>query len=95
MDQTPLTDPKAAEAAAAAAAKADADKAAGKKTAAMTKAQAAKRVKRSVIVEGEDGQPATKLVPVTEDEVLDFKDYGTHVVVVTTDGQKLSSAAAA
>lgn len=71
------------------------------KASAMTAAQAAKKVKRPVIElidgKGEDGKPVkiekTKLVPVTEDEVLSFKDYGTHVVVVTVDGQKFSSAA--
>lgn len=67
----------------------------------LTAAEAAKRVKRpvtttEVIGKDEQGQPitrrATKHVPVTAAEVLSFKDYGTHVVVVTTDGQKLSSA---
>lgn len=57
----------------------------------LTAADAAKLVKRPVA--DKDGK--TKLVPVAADEVLSFKDYGTHVVVVTTDGQKFSSAAAA
>lgn len=35
---------------------------------------------------------AAKAVKVGADEVLDFRDYGTHVVVVTRDGRKLSSA---
>jgi len=66
----------------------------------MTAAQAAKAVKRTVteLVDGKDadGKPAkvarTKKVSVSADEVLSFKDYGTHVVVVTRDGRKLSSA---
>jgi hypothetical protein len=32
-----------------------------------------------------------KEVPVQAAEVLSCRDYGTHVVVVTRDGQKLSS----
>lgn len=67
----------------------------------MTKAQAAKKVKRPVVElvdgKGPDGKPAkierTTHVAVTAEEVLSFKDYGTHVVVVTTDGQKFSSEA--
>ena len=43
----------------------------------------------------EDGKPAKapreKRIPVKADEVLAVRDYGTHVVVVTRDGQKLSS----
>jgi hypothetical protein len=35
---------------------------------------------------------AAKAVQRMASEVLAFKDYGTHVVVVTTDGQKLNSA---
>lgn len=66
---------------------------------AMTAAEAAKRVQRKVVervdAKGEDGKPVTqareKRVPVKADEVLSFRDYGTHVVVVTRDGQKLSS----
>lgn len=62
----------------------------------MTAADAAKRVKRTAIelVDGKDGAkvPRAKQVPVSEREVLSFRDYDTHVVVVTTDGQKLSSA---
>ncbi len=61
----------------------------------MTAADAAKRVKRAVIelVDGKDGAkvPRAKQVPVSDKEVLSFRDYGSHVVVVTTDGQKLSS----
>lgn len=64
----------------------DADKA-------MTAADAAKAVKRPIFVKDGD-KVVTKLVPVKADEVLAFRDYGTHVVVVTNDGQKFSSAAA-
>ena len=62
----------------------------------MTAAEAAKRVKRTVteLVEGKDGAkvPRAKKVAVEASEVLSFRDYGTHVVVVTTDGQKFSTA---
>jgi len=70
---------------------------------AMTAAQAAARVKRPVAIQestgskGVDGKLIYRSVvtqqEVTESEVLRFKDYGTHVVVVTTDGQKFTSAA--
>ena len=64
----------------------------------LTAALAAKCVQRTVIEmvddKGKDDKPTKvakpKQVPVTEDEVLSFKDYGTHVVVVTRDGQKLT-----
>ena len=62
----------------------------------MTAAEAAKRVKRTVteLVEGKDGAkvPRARKVAVEASEVLSFRDYGTHVVVVTTDGQKLTDA---
>ena len=62
----------------------------------LTFAEAAKRVKRTVteLVEGKDGAkvPRAKKVAVEASEVLSFRDYGTHVVVVTTDGQKLTDA---
>lgn len=66
----------------------------------LTAADAAKRVKRTMteMVEGKggDGKPTqkavTKEVPVKDAEVLAFRDHGTHVVVVTKDGQKLTSA---
>lgn len=70
-------------------------------TKALAKAEAAKAVRRPVteLVDGKpgpDGQATkvsrTRLVAVKPDEVLSFKDYGTHVVVVTTDGQRFSSA---
>lgn len=59
---------------------------------AMTAAQAAKAVKRTVTVTAGDKTRTTR-VPVAEEEVLAFVDYGTHVVVVTVDGQKFSSKA--
>ncbi|MBX9831658.1 MAG: hypothetical protein K2X78_01250 [Burkholderiaceae bacterium] len=62
----------------------------------MTAAEAAKRVKRTVteLVDGKDGAkvPRAKKVAVEASEVLSFRDYGTHVVVVTKDGQKLTDA---
>ena len=65
----------------------------------LTKAEAAKLVKRSVpkVVDGKlvldkHDKPVMKQVPVKEDEVLDFKEYVNHVVVVTKDGQKLTGA---
>lgn len=65
----------------------------------LTAAEAAKRVKRTVTelvdVRGPGGkvtkEAKSKRVPVETGEVLSFRDYGTHVVVVTRDGQKLSS----
>ena len=63
----------------------------------MTAAEAARAVKRTVVETVVDEKTkekklVTKKVSVAASEVLDFKDYGTHVVVCTTDGQKLSSA---
>ncbi|CAN7564962.1 hypothetical protein [Acidovorax sp. LjRoot117] len=62
----------------------------------MTAAEAAKRVKRTVteLVDGKDGAkvPRLKKVAVETSEVLSFRDYGKHVVVVTKDGQKLTDA---
>lgn len=68
---------------------AEADKAAAGK---LTAADAAKRVKRTVQVADEDGKVTTKDLAIKASEVLAFRDYGTHVVVVTTDGQKFSTA---
>lgn len=56
----------------------------------LTAAEAAKAVRRPV-TETVDGKVRTKFVAVKADEVLSFRDYGTHVVVVTRDGQKFSS----
>lgn len=59
----------------------------------LSAADAAKLVKRrTVVVDGDAEKVITK--PIAAKEVLDFRDYGTHVVVVTTDGQKFSSAEA-
>jgi DNA-binding LytR/AlgR family response regulator len=64
----------------------------------LTAAEAAKQVRRETVVPvvDKDGKPTgetkIKQIAVKAEEVLDFKDHGTHVVVVTTDGQKLSSA---
>lgn len=58
---------------------------------AMTAADAAKRVRRVVV--DDEGKATQKSVKA--DEVMAFRDYGTHVVVVTTSGEKLSSAAVA
>lgn len=66
----------------------------------LTAAEAAKRVKRTIVEmvdgKGEDGKPTKlareKKVAVDASEVLSFKDYGAHVVVVTKDGQKFSDA---
>lgn len=64
----------------------------------LTAADAAKAVRRPVTeaVLDKEGKPTgetkTKLVAVKESEVLDFKDYGSHLVVATIDGQKFSSA---
>jgi hypothetical protein len=68
----------------------------------MTKADAAKRVRRFVYgpvktgkvdADGKDVMDIKLIdrLPVRENEVLDFKDFGTHVVVVTVDGQKFRS----
>lgn len=63
----------------------------------LTAADAAKRVKRTVtkIEAGKDGArvETTKEVAVAASEVMSFRDYGTHVVVVTKDGQKLTDKA--
>jgi hypothetical protein len=75
---------------------------------AMTAADAAKLVKRKLterkpVMKGgeqardKDGtllfEDVTREVAIGAGEVLAFKDYGTHVVVVTKDGKKFSSAA--
>lgn len=78
------------------------DNGADKKAKEMTKAEAAKRVKRFIYgpvksgkldAEGKDVMEIALIekVAVRADEVLDFKDFGTHVVVVTVDGQKFRS----
>jgi hypothetical protein len=62
---------------------------------ALTAADVAKLVKREITTYGKDGKPnGTKEVAVTAAEVLSFKEYDEHVVVVTNDGRKLSGAKA-
>lgn len=88
-------DTSAADAAAKAAAedkaKADAEALAAKP---LTAADAAKLVKRTVLVKKEkksdkdEDEYIQKEVPVEAIEVLDFKDLGDRVCVVTIDGQK-------
>lgn len=63
---------------------------------ALTAADVAKLVKREITTYGKDGKPnGTKEVAVTAAEVLSFKEYDEHVVVVTNDGRKLTGAKAA
>lgn len=59
---------------------------------AMTAAEAARLVRRRKVIEAPGAQPRVIESPIGEDEVLAFKDHGTHVVVVTVDGQKFSTA---
>lgn len=63
----------------------------------MTAAQAAKLVFRDVPMLGKDGKPTGEMAKkaIKADEVLSFKDYGAHVVVVTVDGQKFTGEKAA
>ncbi|SDD56256.1 hypothetical protein SAMN05192589_107119 [Paracidovorax valerianellae] len=63
----------------------------------MTAAEAVKRVRRTVVemvdgrVEGKPAKvPKTRQVALSASEVLAVADHGTHVVVVTNDGQKFS-----
>ncbi len=62
----------------------------------MTAADAAKFVSRQVpkMKDGKpvldrDKQPVMEKKNIKVDEVLSFRDYGDHVVVVTTSGEKL------
>ncbi len=57
----------------------------------LTAADVAKRVKRRTVIE-DKGAQQVKLSALRADEILDAKDYGTHIVAVTKDGQKFSSA---
>ena len=71
------------------------DLAAGTKM--MTASEAAMRVVIEMLDgKGDDDKPAkvprAKKVSVDASEVLSFRDYGTHVVVVTKNGQKLTDA---
>lgn len=52
----------------------------------LTTADVAKKVTRTVTQNGR-----VKKEPVDPSEILSWRDHGTHVVVVTIDGQKLSS----
>lgn len=60
----------------------------------LSKADAAKLVKRLVPAVGADGKPTGKQAEkaVTAEEVFDFAVVGKEVVVVTVDGQKLRGA---
>lgn len=55
----------------------------------MTAAQAAKLVCRP------PSEPDGRPIAIKAAEVLSFRDYGTHVVVVTVDGQKFTGEKAA
>lgn len=50
------------------------------------------RTSEAVEVKGEDGRPGKKFIPkertLALDDVLDWKDCGDSVVIVTADGQK-------
>lgn len=67
------------------------------KAADMTKEQAAKFVQRLVPKTDKDGkpvldaekQPVLEGKPVPPEEIIGWKDYGDHVIVVTTAGEKL------
>ena len=85
MSETQQAEAKAAEAKAAEA------KAAKNAPKELTAADAAKLVKRIVALPAKgDAEATTKEVAIKADEVLAFKDYGDHVGVVTTDGQKFT-----
>lgn len=59
---------------------------------AMTADEACALVRRRVVLSAPGAQSRVIEQAITPDEVLAFKDCGTHVVVVTVDGQKFSSA---
>ncbi len=58
----------------------------------LTAAEAAKLVFREVPKLDGEGKPTGKIEkkPIAADELLAWKDYGDHVVVVTKDGQKFA-----
>lgn len=58
----------------------------------LTAADAAKLVFREVPKLDKDGKPTGKVenISIGADEVLAFRDYVDHVVVVTVDGQKFT-----
>lgn len=81
---------------------------ADKPSKAMTAADAARLVKRKIVerkpvMKGKeqerdaDGalrfEETTREVALSPKDILSFKDYGSHVVVVTTDGKKFSNQA--
>lgn len=68
----------------------DGDKAKAKPE--LTKAEVAKRVKRTIVQDTGGGKTRTLKSDLSEDEIFDFKDYGTHIVVVTVAGEKFSNA---
>lgn len=57
----------------------------------LTAADVVKVVKRRTLIE-DKGASRVETSPLKANEVLSFKDYGTHIVVVTNDGQKFSNA---
>lgn len=58
----------------------------------LTTAEVAKKVKRRIVVE-DGGASRTITKPIAPEEILSWRDYGTHLVVVTIDGQKHTNAA--
>lgn len=91
--QLDATDATATDAADAAADTAMA--AAAPQLAAMTLEEAAALVRRRTVLQAPGAQDRVIERAIAPAEVLAFKDHGTHVVVVTVDGQKFSTAAAA
>lgn len=62
----------------------------------MTAAEAAKLVVREIpVIKDRKPTGEVRQVPVKVGEVLSFRDYGSYVVVVTTDGKKLTGDKAA
>jgi hypothetical protein len=59
----------------------------------LTAADVAKMVKRTVVEKDADAGLVEKQVAVSRAEVLAWRDYGDRVVVITTDGQKLTGKA--
>ncbi len=54
---------------------------------------ALRRLKRVVVVEDQGASTERTIRLTPSDEVISWKDYGTHIVAVTADGQKFSTAA--
>lgn len=61
------------------------------KPASLTVADVVKRVRRQTVF-SDKGATRTVESPLSADEVLTWHDHGSHIVVVTADGQKFSSA---